>query len=93
MENSSIQFINCTPNDLKMGISDEVKRQIDEIKKEFQPKKPSEYLTRNEVAKLLKVDISTVHNYTKRKILQSWGIGRRIYYKRSQVEQAIIKIN
>ena len=73
--------------------SNEHQHQLDDLKKHLQPKEPTKYLTRNEVAKMLSVDLSTVHNYTKRKILQSYQIGSRVYYKRDEVENSIVKLN
>ena len=61
-------------------------------KKHFEPKSPTEYLTRNEVSKLLSVDLSTVHNYTKKGLLQSYQIGSRVYYKRNEIENALVKL-
>lgn len=69
-----------------------IKQQLQELKKEFQPKEPTKYLTRQEVAKMLSVDISTVHNWTKKNILKPVGIGSRVYYKRIEVENALVEL-
>lgn len=90
MEN--IQFIQTTPEQLQTAIIDGVKMQLNELKNSFQPKEPTEFLTRNEVAELLKIDLSTLHNWTRKGKLTSYGIGARIYYKRSEVENAIVKL-
>jgi len=90
---SIIQFIQTTPEQLQEAIIEGVKIQLADLKKNFEPKTPTEYLSRQEVAQMLKVDISTVHNWTVKGILQSFGIGRRIYYKRVELEEAIIKLN
>ena len=89
---SNIQFIQVTPEQLQNAIIDGVKTQLEELKKHFQPKEPNQYLTRQDVAEMFSVDLSTVHNYTKRKILQSYQIGGRVFYLRSEVENAIIKL-
>lgn len=89
---STIQFIQITPEQLQDEILKGVKVQLNELIKHFQPVKPSEFLTRNEVADLLKVDISTLYNWTKKGVLVQYGIGGRVYYKRQEVEEAIIKI-
>ena len=88
-----IQFIQVTPEQLQNAIIEGVKTQLQDLKKHFQPKQPNEYLTRNEVAEMLKIDLSSVHNWTKRRILQSYQIGGRVYYKRDEVENAIVKLN
>ena len=90
---STIQFIQVTPEQLENAILTGVKEQLNELKKEFQPKEPTIFLTRNEVKKLLKVDLSTVHNWTKKGKLKSYGIGHRVYYKRKEVEQVLIPLN
>ncbi|WP_026914218.1 helix-turn-helix domain-containing protein [Christiangramia portivictoriae] len=89
---SQVQFIQTTPEQLQESILKGVKNQLDELKKQYQPKEPEEYLSRAEVAKMLKVDISTVHNWSKSGRLKRFGIGNRVYYKRSEVERAIVQL-
>jgi len=88
-----LQMVQITPEQLQEAIISGLKAQLVELKKELEPKEPSEYLTRNEVKDLLKVDLSTVHNWTKRGKLHSYGLGNRVYYKRSEVEAAIKPLN
>ncbi len=90
---SQVQLINLSAEQLQTAIVEGVKIQLDELKKEFQPKEPTEWLTRNEVKQLLKVDLSTVHNWTKKGKLKAYGIGNRVYYKSSEIEKALIQIN
>lgn len=80
------------PSNLLIDIQN-IKNELVNLRKSFQPKEPTEFLTRQEVAALLKIDLSSVHNWTKKKILQSYQIGGRVYYKRSEVECSIIKLN
>jgi hypothetical protein len=87
MEN--IQFIQITPDELENRIFDRVNAEFLNLKKEFQPKEPTEFLTRNEVRNLLKINLSTVHNWTKRGKLKAYGIAGRVYYKRIEVEAAM----
>lgn len=88
----AIQFIQITPQQFQEEILKAIKQELETLKKEFQPKQPIEYLTRSQVAELLKIDLSSVHNWTKRGKLMAYGIQGRVYYKRSEVEQAMIKI-
>jgi len=85
----TIQLIQLSPEEFENRIVAGVKAEIDSLKKEFQPKEPTEYLTRNQVRDLLQVNLSTVHNLTKRGTLKAYGIGARVYFKRNEVEQAI----
>jgi len=65
---------------------------ITKLKTEFQPKKPEEFLTRNEVAKLLKINVNTVDRWSKIGKLNRYGIGDRIFYKRTEVEESITRL-
>lgn len=89
---SAVQFIQVTPEQLQNAIVNGVKNQLDDLKQHFQPKEPTEYLTRRETADLLKVDLSTIYNYTKQSKLKAYGIGNRVYYKRKEVENAIVEL-
>jgi hypothetical protein len=90
---TSVIIEGMTKQEFLSAIAEGVKKEIEQLKKDFQPKKPTEYLTRIEVAEMLSIDLSSVHNWTKKGILQSYQIGGRVYYKRSEVESAIIKLN
>jgi len=82
------------PEELKADINF-IKAELKNIKENWQPKEPEDYMTRNAVAEMLSVDLSSIHNYCKRQILQSYQIaGRtgRIYFKRSEVEKAMVKL-
>jgi len=52
----------------------------------------SEYITRKEVAKLLKITLPTLHDWTKQGFLQSYRIGNRILYKLKEVEQSLTHV-
>ncbi len=88
-----VQFISVTPEQIQESILNGVKVQIEQLKKDFQPKEPTEYLTRNEVKELLKVDLSTIHNWQKKGKLRAYGISGRVYFKRHEVEQSIKPLN
>ncbi len=88
-----LQLIQITPEELQNAILDGIKSQVDELRKDLQPETPIEWLTKNDVRALLKVNLSTVHNWTKNGKLKAYGIGSRVYYKRSEVEQSLIEIN
>lgn len=89
----AVQFIQITPEEFQESILNGVQEQISLLKAEFQPKESTEYLTRNEVAQLLKVDLSTVHNWTKKGKIKAYGLGNRVYYKRHELNQSLIPIN
>jgi len=88
----SIILHSMTPEQIN-SLFQELQNQIIELKQFFEPKTPIEYLTRKEAADLLKCDLSTIHNWTKKRKLKSYGIGNRVYYKRSEIESALVSIN
>ncbi len=71
---------------------DKLENQLKDIQNNFEPKTPIEFLTRQQTADLLQVDLSSIWNYTRKNILQSYGISGRVYYKRKEVEKAIVKL-
>lgn len=87
----TVQFIQVTPEQLQTAILEGIKTQLLEFKKQFQ--QPEELLTREETAKLLKVNLSTLYNWHKDKKLIPFGLQGRVYYKRSDIMKAIIKLN
>jgi len=89
----TIQFIQTTPEQLKSEINEGVKNQLQEFLKLYQPKQPSEYLTRQQVAQMFNVDISTVHNWGKSGKLKPLGLGARVYFLRSDIEQSLTPLN
>ncbi|HEX7413066.1 MAG TPA: helix-turn-helix domain-containing protein [Bacteroidia bacterium] len=70
----------------------DISHTITELKQNFEPKTPTEYLTRSQVAEMLKVDLSTIHNWCKKGKLKPFGIGNRVYFLRKDIEAAIIPL-
>lgn len=92
MDKGAIQFLNVTPKDFLSELDKRIDQKLNTLKQEFQPKEPTEFLTRSEVSSLLKIDISSVANWTKSGKLQSYALGGRRYYKRTEVEAALVKV-
>lgn len=70
-----------------------VARVVSELKQELkQAIFTEQYLTREEVSELLKISLSTIHNWTKRRILDPYQIGGRVYFKASDIESSMIKL-
>lgn len=90
---STIQLIQITPEELQNQILKGVKSQFEDLKKHLQPKQPNEYLTRSEVSKMFNVDISTIHNWSKSGKLKPLGLGARVYFLRSDIEQSLTPLN
>jgi len=86
------QLHNLTANQI-LNPLEELLKQFENLKNQLQPKTSTDLLTRNQVADMFMVNLSTIHNWTKRKTLKSYGVEGRVYYKRCEVEQAIVKLN
>ena len=70
-----------------------LKSELAEIKLNLQkPTENTKYLGRKEVAELLNVNISSIHNYTVKGILTAFQLGGKIYYKKADIEAAMIKL-
>ena len=89
---NAIQITQFTPNEIKSLLMEGVQQVVNQIREEFQPKTPTEYLTRKQVAKMLDINLTTLNNWTNRGALTSYGIQGRVYYKRDEVERAFIKL-
>jgi hypothetical protein len=87
-----LQLISISFDDLKDLFGQVIKTELEAVKKQLQPKQPNEYLTRKEVSEMLKIDLSSVHNWSKRGILIPHQIGNRVYFKMSEVENAIVQL-
>ncbi len=89
----AIQFVGTSPQDLKNEITADVKVVLNDFLKHYKPIRPAEYLTRQQVAKMFDVDLSTVHNWCKSGKLKPLGIGSRVYFLRTEIEASLIPLN
>lgn len=58
-------------------------------KEQSPPEDTNDLLTRFQTCELLGITKSTLWKYTKRGKLKSYGIGRRTYYKKDEVLEAV----
>jgi DNA invertase Pin-like site-specific DNA recombinase len=90
---AQIQFVGTNPEKLKQEITEDLKKILDDFLKHYKPVQPNEYLTRNTVAKMFDVDISTINNWSKSGKIKPLGLGKRVYFLRSDIEAALIPLN
>ena len=88
----TIQLIQITPEELTKVVTDKLALKLSMLNAEAKKPKKEEYLSREEVAKLFKVDLSTIHNWRKRGVLKACQIGGRVYFKLSEIENAIVEL-
>jgi hypothetical protein len=89
----SIQFISTSPTALANLIDEKIKAQLDELKKNFTPKEPDDFLTRNETAKLLKISLVCLHDWCNKGILHPYKMGNKTYFSRKQVTETLLNSN
>ncbi|WP_276388976.1 helix-turn-helix domain-containing protein [Eudoraea chungangensis] len=88
----SLQFIELNPQDFKRELVKSIKEVLLSIEEQKKPKKSIDYLSRKEVASLLKISETSVYRWTKNGRLKSYGLGNRIYYKRHEIDECIIDL-
>ena len=89
---STIQFIGTKPTDLITELKNSLIPELTaQLSAQFQPKEPTEFLTRNEVCAMLKINLSTLYRWCKDGTLSSFGIGNRVYFLRSHIEEVLMK--
>jgi hypothetical protein len=93
MARESIVLYNISPEELFTKLN-ELKREI--INNISTPQKDTvreELMTPEDVSLYFKRHKDTIKNWSKKKYLLKHGIGKAAYYKRSEVESAIIPLN
>ena len=89
-----VEIVNITIDELVSAI---VKKVLDELEirnGSLQQKKNQEsLLTRAETANYLHIKLTALYNWTKKGKLKAYGIGNRVYYKKHEVDEALIRVN
>jgi excisionase family DNA binding protein len=94
MAKKIVEIENVSVDELVAAITNKVLEGLEIRLEQLQQKNQQEQLlTRTETAKYLKVDISTLHNWTKKGKLKAYGIGNRVYYKKNEIDEALTRIN
>ena len=81
-----------TPEDFQQPIIKTIQKEFEILKTEFQPKQPEEFITRQQVADMLHIDLSSVHNWRKKGVLTAYQIGGRVIFKKSEILDQIIEL-
>jgi hypothetical protein len=71
-----------------------LEKQIRELQNQNKPapQNNSDFISRKEVAEIFKISIVTAHEWSSKGILRTYKIGNRIFYKRSEIENALTEI-
>lgn len=93
MNENVTQVHHTSKDDLIQTILTGVEEKLNSFEKNFQPKEPTQWVTRKEVAEILSISLVTVTDWSKKGILNPFRIANRIRFKKKEVEQALTKIN
>lgn len=73
-------------------IADAVAEQLTQVINQLNQnnrEKDEGYLTREEVSKLIKLSPPTLNEYTKRGLIKAYKIGKRVLYKKSEIDASL----
>ncbi|PNW27413.1 helix-turn-helix domain-containing protein [Formosa algae] len=89
----SIQFVSTSPNALANLIDEKIKTRLDEIKSNFTPQEPEDFLSRKETAKLLKISYVTLHSWMNSGIIHPYKMGNKTYFSRKEITEQMYNSN
>ena len=87
------QLHGVNPQEFKESIISDIRAEFVKLSANFQPVLPPEYLTRQEVAKILKISLVTLTDWNNKGILKPYRLGNLIRYKQSELDVALKSIN
>ncbi|MBZ9787607.1 helix-turn-helix domain-containing protein [Psychroflexus sp. CAK57W] len=90
---NDVHLIQVTLEQLENVIDNKFNRNLENLSKILQTKDADdELLTREQTAKFLQVDVSTLYLWVKKKKIKAYGIGNRRYFKRSELIESLTPI-
>ena len=94
MEKQIVQIESVRVSELTEIISEKLLEKLEaKISFLIQKSSDNDLLTREETAKLLKINSTTLWHWTKKDKLIAYGIGNRVYYKRGEIMAALVAFN
>jgi excisionase family DNA binding protein len=72
---------------------EELAKSLERIEAKIQTNVPETLLSRVETADLLGVTLNTLKKFTRDGTIPAYGIGSRVFYKRTEVLNSLTKIN
>ena len=89
---NEILFTGINVNDLLEKIGQVIDSKLSLVAAQTSKENQSKFITRQEVAKLLKISLPTLNEWTKLGWLQSYKLGNRVLYKQDEIELAVSKV-
>tara|TARA_R100000935_G_C2838463_1_gene169584 strand:- start:1713 stop:1985 length:273 start_codon:yes stop_codon:yes gene_type:complete len=70
-----------------------IRQELTDLKNNFTPKEPEDFLSRKEAAALLKISLVTIHQWSRDQILHPMKMGNRTYFSRKEIEKTMFNSN
>jgi predicted DNA-binding transcriptional regulator AlpA len=88
-----VEIENISVDELVATTTDKVLDGLENRLEQLQQKKHQEQLlTRTETIQYLKVDSSTLWSWTKNRKLTAYKLGNRVYYKKNEIDESLVRI-
>ncbi|EQB90976.1 hypothetical protein BAX96_12320 [Elizabethkingia anophelis] len=88
-----LQLIQISKEELLQEFEQMVRKVLEKMMTEKVTDEEKEYYTREETAKLLKVSFPTLFHWNKDGKLKAKKLGKRVYYSKEDVKEALNKLN
>lgn len=91
MVTKTIQIQEVTVDELADKVADKLLEKIKHYIDDLQSNENDVYLTRTETAAFLKINITTLWNWTNKGKVKSYGLGNRRYYNKKELIDVLKK--
>jgi hypothetical protein len=91
MYSKPIQFIGTSPEELTENILEGIDKKLENFRAEFKSQEEEVLMTVEETMKFLKCSKQALWTWNKNGILPSNRLGNRVYYRRSDIFNSLIK--
>lgn len=88
-----INIMQLDPEEFKDELVSGIISHLQEYYNKLDKTDPEQLLTRKQTADLLQINLTTLWSYTKAGKLHSYNLGNRVYYKKSQNLESLIRSN
>ena len=86
-----INFVGTTPTALISEIVGKLKSELlADLTKTIKDNEPNRYFSAQEICERFGISKPTIHEWKRRKILKSYKLGSRVYYRMDDIENAMI---
>lgn len=90
---NAILLQNVSTEQLSELISNGIKNHLEAFRDNFKPQISDALLTRAEACEFLKIEQTTLYNWTRKGKIICHGIANRRYYKKAELLQSLIPLN